>query len=94
MCITEVTLVNAAISSYLGLVPYGMHGIEMQHEGEKVAVFDDHKSVKRNWREAVQFAIEWHQMLFHDAAEAQAFATQRGGVVRYAPGNALGCRIG
>ena len=69
--------VNAVISKYLGLVPYGKHGIEMQHQGRKIAVFANHKSVKRNWREAVMFALGWHQTLFYSASEAQAFATER-----------------
>jgi len=81
MCIAEVTLVNAAISNYLGLVPYGSHGIEMQHQGKKIAVFAYHKGVKRNWREAVMFAIGWHQMLFYSASEAQSFATLHNAVV-------------
>ena len=68
--------VNAAISNYLGLVPYGQHGIEMQHQGRKIAVFANHKSAKRNWREAVMFAVGWHQTLFYSASEAQAFATE------------------
>jgi len=67
--------INSAVSNYLGLVPYGSHGIEMQYQGKKIAVFTNHKSVKRNWREAVMFAIGWHQMLFYSASEAQSFAT-------------------
>ncbi len=47
---------NAAISNYLGLVPHGTHGIEMQHQGKKIAIFANHKSTKHNWREAVMFA--------------------------------------
>jgi hypothetical protein len=73
--------INAAISNYLGLVPYGTHEIEMQHQGKKIAVFANHKSAKRNWREAVMFAIGWHQTLFYSASEAQAFATEHGAVV-------------
>ncbi len=73
--------VDAAISNYLGLVPYGKHGIEMQHQGRKIAVFANHKSAKRNWREAVMFAIGWHQTLFYSAREAQTFATERNMVV-------------
>lgn len=73
--------VNAAISNYLGLVPYGKHGIEMQCQGRKIAVFANHKSVKRNWREAVMFALGWHQTLFYSASEAQAFATEHSTVV-------------
>jgi hypothetical protein len=68
--------INSAISNYLSLVPYGQHGIEMQHQGRKIAVFANHKSAKRNWREAVMFAIGWHQTLFYPASEAQAFATE------------------
>jgi hypothetical protein len=73
--------INAAISNYLGLVPHGTHEIEMQHQGKKIAVFANHKSAKRNWREAVMFAIGWHQTLFYSASEAQAFATEHGAVV-------------
>ncbi len=73
--------VDAAISNYLGLVPYGKHGIEMQHQGRKIAVFANHKSAKRNWHEAVMFAIGWHQTLFYSAREAQTFATERNMVV-------------
>jgi hypothetical protein len=73
--------VDAAISNYLGLVPYGKHGIEMQHQGRKIAVFANHKSVKRNWREAVMFAMGWHQTLFYSGMEAQAFATEHSMVV-------------
>jgi hypothetical protein len=75
MCISET------ISTYLGLVSYGTHGIEMQYQGRKIAVFTNHKSVKHNWREAVMFAIGWHQTLFYSATEAQAFATERNLVV-------------
>jgi hypothetical protein len=73
--------ISAAISNYLGLVPYGKRGIEMQYQGRKIAVFKNHKSVKRNWREAVMFAIGWHQTLFYSVSEAQAFATEHGAVV-------------
>jgi hypothetical protein len=84
--------INAVISNYLGLVPYGTHGIEMQHtctcrlrkcrcQAGKIAVFANHASVKRNWREAVMFAIGWHQTLFYDAASAHTFATERNAVV-------------
>jgi hypothetical protein len=73
--------VNAVISNYLGLVPYGTHGIEMQNQGGKIAVFANHASVKRNWREAVLFAIGWHQTLFYDAASAHTFAGERNAVV-------------
>ena len=73
--------VNAVISNYLGLVPYGTHGIEMQNQGGKIAVFANHASVKRNWREAVMFAIGWHQTLFYDAASAHTFATEQNAVV-------------
>lgn len=69
--------VDAVISDYLGLVPHGTHGIEMQYQGRKIAVFNNHQSVKRNWREAVMFAIGWHQTLFYSATEAQTFATER-----------------
>jgi hypothetical protein len=44
-------------------------------------VFTNHKSVKHNWREAVMFAIGWHQTLFYSATDAQAFATERNLVV-------------
>ncbi len=67
--------ISATISDYLGLVPYGMHGIEMQYQGRKIAVFNNHRGVKRNWREAVMFAIGWHQTLFYSSKEAQAYAT-------------------
>lgn len=73
--------ISATISNYLGLVPYGKHGIEMQHQGRKIAVFANHKSLKRNWREAVMFAIGWHQTLFYSASEAQIFATEHNAVV-------------
>ncbi len=73
--------VNAVISNHLGLVSYGTHGIEMQNQGKKIAVFANHKSAKRNWREAVMFALGWHQTLFYSASEAQAFATERNMVV-------------
>ncbi len=73
--------VNAVISNHLGLVSYGTHGIEMQNQGKKIAVFANHKSMKHNWREAVMFAIGWHQTLFYSASEAQAFATERNMVV-------------
>jgi len=75
MCMSET------ISTYLGLVSYGTHGIEMQYQGRKIAVFTNHQSVKHNWREAVMFAIGWHQTLFYSATEAQAFATERNLVV-------------
>ena len=73
--------ISAPISNYLGLVPYGTHGIEMQHRGRKIAVFVNRKSAKRNWQEAVMFAIGWHQTLFYLASEAQTLAEERGGVV-------------
>jgi hypothetical protein len=73
--------VSATISNYLGLITYGKHGIEMQYQGRKIAEFKNHKSVKRNWREAVMFAIGWHQTLFYSATEAQAYATERNLVV-------------
>ena len=73
--------ISTTISNYLGLVSYGTHGIEMQHQGRKIAVFINHQSVKRNWREAVMFAIGWHQTLFYSATEAQSFATERSLVV-------------
>ena len=73
--------ISAPISNYLGLVIYGKHGIEMQHQGRKIAVFANHKSVKRNWREAVMFAVGWHQTLFYSAAEAQTYATERNLIV-------------
>jgi len=69
--------ISATISNYLGLVPYGKHGIEMQYQGRRIAVFQNYKSIKRNWREAVMFAIGWHQTLFYSATEAQAYATER-----------------
>jgi hypothetical protein len=53
----------------------------MQYQGRKIAVFANHKSVKHNWREAVMFAIGWHQTLFYSATDAQAFATERNLVV-------------
>ena len=77
--------INATISNYLGLVPYGRHGIEMQNQGKKIAVFANHKSAKRNWREAVMFTLGWHQMMFYSASEAQAFATERGMVIYTCP---------
>ena len=73
--------ISTTISSYLGLVPYGKHGIEMQYQGRRIAVFQNYKSIRRNWREAVMFAIGWHQTLFYSATEAQAFATERNLVV-------------
>lgn len=73
--------INVPISNYLGLVSCGKHGIEMQYQGRKIAVFANYKSVKRNWREAVMFAIGWHQTLFYSATEAQAFATEHSTVV-------------
>ncbi|CAG0941146.1 hypothetical protein ANRL1_00406 [Anaerolineae bacterium] len=73
--------ISPTISNYLGLVPYGIHGIEMQYQGRKIAVFANHQSVKRNWREAVMFALGWHQTLFYSASEAQAYATGRSLVV-------------
>ena len=72
---------SATISNYLSLVPYGKHGIEMQYQGRKIAVFTNQQSVKRNWREAVMFAIGWHQTLFYSATEAQTYATERNLVV-------------
>jgi hypothetical protein len=75
MCVSET------ISNCLGLVSYGTHGIEMQYQGRKIAVFANHESVKRNWREAVMFAIGWHQTLFYSASDAQAYATERNLVV-------------
>ena len=84
MCVSET------ISSHLGLVSYGTHGIEMQYQGRKIAVFANHESVKRNWREAVMFVtlaphasagVGWRQTLFYSAEEAQSFATQRNLVV-------------
>ena len=72
---------SATISSYLGLVPYGKHGIEMQYESRRIAIFANHTSTKQNWREAIMFAIGWHQTLFYSAEEAQSFATQRNLVV-------------
>jgi hypothetical protein len=44
MCITEMNLVNRVISNYLGLAPYGKHGIEMQDQGRKIAVSVNNKS--------------------------------------------------
>ncbi len=73
--------INATISNYLGLVPYGKHGIEMQHQSRKIAVFTNHQSVKRNWREAVMFAMGWHQTLFYSATDAQTYAAERNLVV-------------
>jgi hypothetical protein len=73
--------ISATISNYLGLVTYGKHGIEMQYQGRRIAVFQNNKSIKRNWREAVMFAIGWHQTLFYSATEAQAYATERNHVV-------------
>ena len=73
--------ISATISNYLGLVSYGKHGIEMQYQGRRIAVFQNYKSIKRNWREAVMFAIGWHQTLFYSASEAQAYATERNLVV-------------
>lgn len=73
--------ISATISNYLGLVPYSTHGIEMQYQNRMIAVFATHHSVKRNWREAVMFAIGWHQTLFYSASEAQAYATKRNLVV-------------
>ena len=73
--------ISATISNYLGLVPHGKHGIEMQYQDRKIAVFANHQSVKRNWREAVMFAIGWHQTLFYSASEAQAYVTERNLVV-------------
>ena len=75
MCMSET------ISTYFGLVSHGTHGIEMQYQGRKIAVFTNHKSVKHNWREAVMFAICWHQTLFYSATDAQVFATERNLVV-------------
>lgn len=69
--------ISPTISNYLGLVPYGTHGIEMQYQGRKIAVFANHESVKRNWREAVMFAIGWSQTLFYSASDAQAYAAER-----------------
>jgi hypothetical protein len=68
--------VNAVVSNHLGLVLYGTHGIEMQREGRRIAVFTRRKSVKRNWREAVMFALGWRQTLFYSASEAQIFADE------------------
>lgn len=73
--------INAVISDDLGLVRYGTPGIEMQHQGKRIAVFNHHQSVKRNWREAVMFAFGWHQTLFHAASSAHGFATEDGAVV-------------
>ena len=73
--------ISATISNYLGLVSYGKHGIEMQYQGRRIAVFQNYKSIKRNWREAVMFAIGWHQTLFYSATEAQAYAIERNLVV-------------
>ena len=73
--------IDATISNYLGLVTYGKHGIELQYQGRRIALFQNNKSVKRNWREAVMFAIGWHQTLFYSAAEAQAYASERNLVV-------------
>lgn len=73
--------ISPTISNYLGLVPYSTHGIERQYQGRKIAVFANHKSVEENWREAVMFAIGWHQTLFYSASEAQAYATERNLVV-------------
>ena len=67
---------SATISNYLGLVTYGKHGIEMQNQGRRIALFQNNQSVKRNWREAVMFAVGWHQTLFYSATEAQAYATE------------------
>jgi hypothetical protein len=53
----------------------------MQYQGRKIAVFTNYKSVKHNWREAVMFAIGWHQTLFYSATEAQVFATERNLVI-------------
>ena len=69
--------ISATISNYLGLVASGTHGIELQHQGRKIAAFAEHASTKRNWCEAVMFAIGWHRTLFYSAAEAQAYAIER-----------------
>jgi hypothetical protein len=53
----------------------------MQYQGRRISVFQNYKSIRRNWREAVMFAIGWHQTLFYSATEAQAFATERNLVV-------------
>jgi hypothetical protein len=73
--------ISAPISNHLGLVTYGKHGIEMQHQGRRIALFQNNKSLKRNWREAVMFAIGWHQTLFYSATEAQDYANERNLVV-------------
>jgi hypothetical protein len=73
--------VNARISHYLSLVSHGTHGIEVQNGGRRIAVFNRHKSLKRNWREAVQSALERKALLFLQAKEAQSFVEQHGGVV-------------
>ena len=73
--------ISATISNHLGLIPYGKHGIEMIYQGRRIALFQDNQSVKRNWREAVMFAVGWHQTLFYSATEAQTYATERDLVV-------------
>jgi hypothetical protein len=73
--------ISATISNYLGLVSSGTHGIEMQSQGKQIAVFANHRSVKRNWREAVMFAVGWRQTLFNSASDAQAYASDRNLVV-------------
>ncbi len=75
MCINDV------VSNYLGLVPHGKTGIEMQHEGKKIAVFNLRKSTRSNWREAVQFSLEWHKLLFDLAGDAQSVAERTNRVV-------------
>ena len=71
--------ISSTISNFLGLVPYGNHGIEVQHEGKQIAVFVRHKRIKRNWREAVQFALERRELLFQTAQQAWDYAKQHGG---------------
>jgi hypothetical protein len=73
--------ISATISNYLGLVTHGKHGIEMQFQSRRIAVFANHREVECNWREAVMFAIGWHQTLFYSATEAQAYVAKQNLVV-------------
>jgi len=73
--------ISATISSYLGLVTHGKRGIEMQYQHRRIALFTHHSEIVGNWREAVMFAVGWHQTLFYSAEEAQAYATERNLVV-------------
>jgi hypothetical protein len=74
--------VNAAISNYLGLVPYGKHGIEMQCQGRKIATWQCFG--KQNWlrRGATNVDAFCYTVLPADAPESIRLADDDGDASR------------